>query len=110
MPTSMEDLTISADFPSKAGAKLICTTSMVSDGGGSATADCVVFRENEDLSLTKVCEFTKTTLRVVGEEQDGFEDKTSPFHRKHSYKIRWDIDLDYISPKSIKVSISSSLI
>lgn len=103
MPTGMEEVTLNCKIGCDPGTKWIVAATMKSEGARSATLDTMVFEESEDGSLTPIITIRGGALRGIGEAS--VDDSTLPFHRKMSYRIKWQPDVDFIPNKEVETAL-----
>ncbi|KAH8815991.1 Choline/Carnitine o-acyltransferase-domain-containing protein [Xylogone sp. PMI_703] len=108
MPTGMDEVTINCkNISNKPGTKWVVATAMHSEGPRSAIMNTMVFEETEAGSLVLAMNIQGGTLRGIGEAPS---DETSlPFHRKMSYQIKWQPDVDFI-PKIQSGTLSEDMV
>ncbi|KAK1996712.1 beta-ketoacyl synthase domain-containing protein [Colletotrichum falcatum] len=85
MPTSIDELTIKCSIGSDPGTK----------GFRFASIDIAVFEETaEGAPLVPVLDIRGGSLRGIGEAP--VDEAALPFHRKMSYALRWQPDVDFV--------------
>lgn len=100
MPTGMDEVIINCKLSNKPGTRWTVATTMHSEGPRSAIMDTMVFEEAEDGSLTPIMDIRGGALRGIGEAAS--EENTYPFHRRMSYRIKWQPDVDCLSKAEIE--------
>lgn len=94
MPTGMEDVTINCSLRCEPGTKWVVATTMSSTGSRAAMMETMVFEEADDGSLVPIINILGGALRGIGEASS--DETALPFHRKMSYRIKWQPDVDFV--------------
>ncbi|KAF7552333.1 hypothetical protein G7Z17_g4400 [Cylindrodendrum hubeiense] len=95
MPTSMDELTINYNIGSKPGTKWVAATTVSEKGFRFARIEIMVFEEvAEGEPLVPVISIRGGSLRGIGEAP--VDESTLPFHRKMSYALEWQPDVDLL--------------
>ncbi|MCJ1309677.1 hypothetical protein MMC25_003337 [Agyrium rufum] len=101
MPTVLEEVTVNCNLASEPGTKWVTTTTMTETGFRFAVVDIMVFEETADgQPLMPVINIRGGALRGIGEAPQ--DETTLPFHRKMSYGLKWQPDIDFISHQKAK--------
>ncbi|KAK2057820.1 beta-ketoacyl synthase domain-containing protein [Colletotrichum caudatum] len=95
MPTNIDELTIKCNIGSDPGSKWTVCSTVRQDGFRFASIDFAVFEEKaEGAPLVPVLDIRGGSLRGIGEAP--VDEATLPFHRKMSYALRWQPDVDLV--------------
>ncbi|KAK1593857.1 beta-ketoacyl synthase domain-containing protein [Colletotrichum navitas] len=95
MPISIDELTIKCNIGSNPGTKWTVSSTVRQKGFRFAGIDIAVFEETaEGAPLLPVLDIRGGALRGIGEAP--VDEATLPFHRKMSYALRWQPDVDLV--------------
>jgi 2-polyprenyl-3-methyl-5-hydroxy-6-metoxy-1,4-benzoquinol methylase len=72
------------------------------EGVRSASGNTYAFQQKEDGERSLVLHVTDWQLKAVGEAQASNEE--TPFHRKMSYRMQWQPDVSFLTPKQLTIS------
>jgi acyl transferase domain-containing protein len=102
MATFFGDIIIAADITSTPADELIVALEMNPEGVRSASGNTYAFQQKEDGERSLVLHVTDWQLKAVGEAQASNEE--TPFHRKMSYRMQWQPDVSFLTPKQLTIS------
>ncbi|EFQ30570.1 beta-ketoacyl synthase domain-containing protein [Colletotrichum graminicola] len=95
MPTSIDELSIKCNIGSNPGTKWTVSSSVRQKGFRFTSIDIAVFEETaEGAPLLPVLDIRGGSLRGIGEAP--VDEATLPFHRKMSYSLKWQPDVDLV--------------
>ena len=99
MPTNIKELAVCAREPFNAGQELKAITRLVCHDRRSAVATINAFRVNRNAIMDSVLSITDVEFRGVGLSQLRSEDRTTM-----TYKVHWDMDVEFLKPHHLKLS------
>ncbi|KAJ5833041.1 Highly reducing polyketide synthase sdnO [Penicillium riverlandense] len=106
MATFFKEIIISAEITSTPADELLVALNIEPEGRRSASGSTFVFQKKEDSDLSLVLHATGLQLKAVGEALS--EDEQTPFHRKMSYRMQWQPDVDLMSQTQLQDILTST--
>lgn len=106
MPTGMEEVTIYCNIGCSPGTNWVVATTMNSTGARSAVMDTMVFEETGGDSPIPIITIRGGALRGIGEAAS--VQSTLPFHRKMSYRLKWQPDVEFTPKKEINTTLDEN--
>lgn len=107
MATFFGDIVIAADITSTPADELLVALEINPEGARSASGNTYAFQQKENGERSLVLHVKDWQLKAVGEAQSKNEE--TPFHRKMSYRMQWQPDVTFISPKQLQDTIDTTM-
>lgn len=97
MPTAIDEVTINCNIGSSPGTKWVAATTMVETAFRFARVEIMVFEETTKgggaTPMVPIISIRGGALRGIGEAP--LDESKLPFHRKMSYRLQWQPDVDF---------------